>query len=238
LFYLLVKEDDSTGGEGEESGTRGGEDKGEGRQGGRWEGGEEEEMTASDSSSPEIRITRLIVKHLTSSLKIEEELGGSIPGRIIIPHRSGPRSTYSLAFMLLYLSDIKTASKRPKGSFFQRASDLLSGTFDGSLPAGKTVKDISTGLEKLVKELVDRVQERRLSVEGGGRDFWTALNHLRMVLPEEIGTFATFTKEGTRVVEEDAVPNVFRAKGSATSLPQGMIDALKRLPDCRDPLKI
>ena len=84
-------------------------------------------MTTSGSS--EVCLTRLISKYLTSSLKIEEELSGSIPGRIIIPQRSGPRSTYSLAFMFLFLVDLKTASKRPKDSFFQRAYDFTQWDF-------------------------------------------------------------------------------------------------------------
>ena len=237
FLQLLVKEDESTGGEGEESGTRSGEGKGgrseEGEEGGREGGRSEEEMTASDSSSPQIALTRLVSKHLTAFLEIQEKLDGSVPTRIITPHRSGPRSTYSITFMLLYLSNLKTASKRPKDSFFQRASDLLAGTFDGSLPTGKTVKGMSSGLEKLVTELVDRVEGRGLSVEEGEGDLWTALNHLRMVLPEEIGDFATW---GTSRVN-DAVPNVFRVKGSATSLTEGMIDALKRMTGCRDPKK-
>lgn len=223
---LRKEEDESTGG-GEESGTHGGEGEGEtsqggrsegreegGREGGRSEGREEEEMTTSDSV--EVCLTRLISKHLTVFLEIQEELGGSVPTRIITPHRSGPRSTDSLAFMLLSLFDLKTAGKRPNDSFLQQASDLLSGTFDGGLPAGKTVKGVSAGLEKIVGEVVGLVQGRGLSVEEGEGNMWTALNHLSMVLPEEIGRFASFTKRGTPRVK-DSVPDVLRVNGSATS---------------------
>ena len=232
----LQEADKNSDGKGEASGTRGGEGKGETGQEGRSEGGVEEIVTAMDSTtSPEIALTRLVMQHLTSSLKIHEELGGRSLGRIIVPHRSGPRSTYSLAFMLLCLLDRKTENKRPKNSFLQRASHLLSGTFDGGLPAGKTVKDVSAGLDKLVKELVDRVEGQGLSVGEGEGNLWTALNQLSIVLPE-IGDFVSYRKQGTPM-RKDSVPDVFRVRASAASFPEGMLDSLKRLRRGGDPSK-
>lgn len=192
-----LEADKSSDGEGEESGTPGGEVKGETSQGGRLEGGATEIVTAIDSTtSPQNALTRLVMQYLASSLKIYEELGGRSPGRIIVPHRCGLRSTYSLVFMQLSLLDRKTETKRPKNSFLQKASHLLSGTFDASLPAGKTVKDVSAGLDELVKELVDRVEGRGLCVGEGESSLWTALYQLSMVLPE-IGDFVSHScKEG------------------------------------------